>query len=254
MSESNDANAAPEWLASKAPPTNPVSRLLAVLERMVTPTAPDDVKKVWLQTFWLDEDDDPYQVIAQTLVLVAEARAAVEPQTSEENERLYLDPFDHLSGIISSMVLNKTAVPFIDGIRAGMMSLRFCSEMVDTADERRRVDTDLVAELWAAVNSLLESVLASELPEPVRGILCERIRAVRQAIEEFQLVGLDGLEESLDGMAGALMRGSQDVKRGSKVREGFRAVIELGQKILVSAGKAKELAEPLVKLLGSGEG
>ena len=66
-------------------------------------------------------------------------------------------------------------------------------------------------------------------------------------------MGLDGLEESLDGMAGAFIRGRKDLKE-SKVRDGFRAVFELGQKILVAAGKAKELAEPLLKRLGSGEG
>ena len=110
-----------------------------------------------------------------------------------------------------------------------------------------------MAELWGTVNTLMETVLASELPDPPRSVLYQRIRAVRQAIEEFQLVGLDGLEESLDGMAGALIRHGEDL-RGSKVREGFRAVVELGQRVLVAVGKAKELAEPLIKLLGSGEG
>ena len=51
-------------------------------------------------------------------------------------------------------------------------------------------------------------------------------------------MGLDGLEESLDGMAGAFMRGREDLSE-SKIREGFRAVFELGQLILVSSGRAK---------------
>ena len=253
MSESSDANAAPEWLATETL-TNPVARLLGVLERMCDRDQQGGtVAVVWANTFGLNVSEVPYLAIAQTLGLVAEARAAVEAHIEDDDKKLYVDPFDHLSGVLGSMIMDHNPQVLLDGIRASMMSLRFCAKMVDIADERRRVDTDLVAELWDMVNELMDTVLASELPEPLRSVLYERIQAVRQAIEDFQLVGLDGLEVSLDGMVGALIRGREDLK-GSKVREGLKAVFELGQRILVSAGKAKELAEPLFKLLGSGEG
>ena len=240
----------PKWLASETL-TNPVARLLDVLERMCDQQG-GTVAVVWAKTFGSNVSEVPYLAIAQTLSLVAEARAAVEAHIEDDDKKLYVDPFDHLSGVLGSMIMDQNPQPLLDGIRASMMSLRFCAKMVDV-DEHRRVDTDLVAELWDMVNELMDTVLASELPEPLRSVLYERIQAVRQAIEDFQLVGLDGLEVSLDGMVGALIRGREDLK-GSKVREGLKAVFELGQRILVSAGKAKELAEPLFKLLGSGEG
>ena len=83
MSESNDANAAPEWLATEAP-ANPVSRLLAVLERLGAPRG-GSIGSVWAGTFGLDPGAPPYKVIVQTLDLVAKARAAVELQTSEDS-------------------------------------------------------------------------------------------------------------------------------------------------------------------------
>ncbi|MCH7935286.1 MAG: hypothetical protein IIC36_14940, partial [Gemmatimonadetes bacterium] len=146
MSESNDANAAPEWLAAETA-TNPVSRLLTVLERFAAERGGGQVAAMWAKAFGLDDGEAPHKVIAQTLDLMAEAREAVELQVEgENNKELYLDPFDHLSRVFGTMVrLDASPEPFINEIKSGVMSLRFCAAMVDAADEHGRVDTDLMA-------------------------------------------------------------------------------------------------------------
>ena len=97
--------------------------------------------------------------------------------------------------------------------------------------------------------------LASELLETLRTVLYERIWTVRQASEHFQLSGLDGLEESLDGMVGALVRRGEEMQRSGfeRIVKDSVGVVELGHKILGTIGRAKQLAGPLLKLLGAGD-
>src|SRR5690606_37844735 len=139
---------------------------------------------------------------------------------------------------------------------ATMVALRFCADTLSRERGEGEVDSDTLAELSTEVSSLLEKVLASEVPDELKVILSEGLEVVRRALLEYRLRGADGLRRALETVIGSLIRHSAEVKKnqGKKtVREYLEFLARLNDVVALSL-KTKQLLAPVVNyFIGSGD-
>ena len=139
-----------------------------------------------------------------------------------------------------------------------LMLLRLMdSEFSEHWDETPLTDEDLES-LQSDVEDLIHDVVESELSADVKNIVFDGLEAVRCAISEYRVRGMEGIRQALDKNIASLIRYRDEfdkMKRGDHNGIWIRWSSVVGRMDgLVSTGlKLKQLAQPAIKMLMPGE-
>jgi hypothetical protein len=233
------------------------NRLVALLTLFTAGPSDRTVRQIWSEIFALAPDDNSKLLsrVADVYLLVAEARAVATHAVGDLNPDLHLGPFDHLERTLAQMRFDANGNQFIGEVGSALVGLRYTADMIVRVSPRDEVDEELLAGLQAEVEALIEDVVGSSLPSPVKELLRQRLDALRNAILDLRIRGVSNIEQALDSLMGAAVRTEQDTDAEPRMQLGSRIakVLDLGYKATAIAERMQRLGAPVVKFLTSGQ-
>ncbi len=140
----------------------------------------------------------------------------------------------------------------ITEVNASLEGLRFSVDLLSHLDQTSEIDSELLASLQSDVESLIDDVVDSDLAQPAKALLTNRLEALRQAILGMRLHGIEHAEEALDALVGVVVRTQSEFKSakgGDTLYDRLVATLEKGYKAVTLTDKVTRLAAPLVKLI-----
>ena len=139
-----------------------------------------------------------------------------------------------------------------------LMLLRLMdSEFSEHWDETPLTDEDLES-LQRDVEDLIHDVVESELSADVKNIVFDGLEAVRCAILEYRIRGMEGIRQAVDKNIASLFRYHEEfdeIKRGDHngIWTRWSSVVGKLDRLVSTGLKLKQLAHPAIKMLMPGD-
>lgn len=90
------------------------------------------------------------------------------------------------------------------------------------------------------ISSLLEKIIASDISQPLKSLLREKLIELRKVVEDYQFYSADGIRKIAEESLGALMINSSEVKT-EQDKKPVQDFFKLLKDILDIATKIKQL-------------
>jgi|SRR5579862_4864135 len=233
---------------------NPARRLFELLTSAVAMNS-NQTTQVWDAT--LAAEGSP-TVLLQRFValdrLYRETVAALEKVEGLDRD-LYVGQIGGVENILQISTLLRSWEDVKKGLSpTTMLALRFCAsyldEKVGEAELERAQLDDLRRELEELVTSLLESGIDARLKE----LLVTLASEMRTAILEYRISGAAALEKALEIGVGAFVLNRNLIQEHTDLPEvnRFGMILERMKGLLDVAQTARQLAEPIIKMLMGG--
>jgi hypothetical protein len=134
---------------------------------------------------------------------------------------------------------------------ASGQNIRFCADQLDKRVPEKDVSRQELDAIRQSAWSLYEEILKSDLPPNVSRYLLDHLYLMIQAIDDYEITGTAGIEQSFDAVIGAAITNASTAKQASESSVGKRfwsLMAKVG--VLLKVGKtALELEEGVRKLL-----
>lgn len=234
---------------------DPTSRLVRTLEMFVQQSPSKTLHEAWASTFDGKYDGSIGGLLHQVVLviqLVHDTKKIVLAAVRKEDKELHVGAFNRLERSFSQLNLEAASKNMIVEVNASLQGLRFSVSLLSHLDLTSEVDSELLAGLQSDVESLAEEVIHSDLAQPVKTLLTNRLEALRQAIFGIRLHGPEHVEETIDALFGVVVRTQSEIKSakgGDKLLDRLVATSAKGYKAVAVTDKLARLAVPLVKLL-----
>ena len=194
---------------------NPVSRLVAVLEKARPIAGATSLRNVWATTFGCEPSDtaELLRLVGSLIALAAEAKAAVQA-VDNIDEQLYLAPFKPVENVLSNMNFErKWADVSLELSPQTMVGLKFAADLLKREGiSAVEISDDRVNELISTLAEVLERAMDSELPDNLKRLFVRNLEELRRALLCLQISGPDGVEQEIDRAMGSILRYSQQLK------------------------------------------
>lgn len=194
-------------MRSNHTPNNPAGRLAMILNnlRQVKNKALGDA---WVEVLGVDKKDtgELIQRVALVSRLVDDTEAQIKSQ-KDLNHGLYLrwtplvrEVFTNLNFRASVNDVNGRLTP------EAMTGLEFCDEILSRSCPERTLDPQKLAEVIQEVKSLIDQVIASELPNDLKEFVLDKLDLLLRALEMYQVAGIGPIATALDTIIGTTAR------------------------------------------------
>ncbi|MCY7947333.1 hypothetical protein P8891_13440 [Bacillus atrophaeus] len=196
---------------------NAISRLHNIIDHVyVKRTEPsyDDTQKsfkeVWSKEFGLESNDLSALLNSLSLLLelVRKSRATIEthPQLNTEKNIGYINNIERgLSQIDLNMGTMKTFYAYIN--RETVTALYYIGENYSflNASQSKELESEQVTSLLSEIEELTKNFYASTLPEKLKLIVIKKLNLIREALIQYRITGLDGLQDALEQTIGSII-------------------------------------------------
>lgn len=188
--------------------------------------------------------------LADVAALARQVRAITDALPREVEAREMLGPFDQVEhvimnlGSVGRMTVFQLMHPMTD---AGWQSLRTAEILLRQHAREPVIADDKIAELRKQTQQLISDVsLAEDLETQTKSWLLDRLREVREALENVELLGYPGVERVYDRTLGSLVRAPNLFARiaASKAAAGFVLLMSMLSSAVSSAEGISQLLAP----------
>jgi hypothetical protein len=235
------------------PPTdNPAQRLLDILNQ-ARPMQNTHVIKIWAGIFGFKEDDFPacYRALGHLNGLVDSIETRIR-QLPDLKHDLYLRDLPTIRSVLCPVTLQQNwselKRPLDQGVLTG---LEFCANELSKNHEEDPIPEEELQKLRAEFANIFKDVSNAEISSNLKLILFDLLGSAILAIDQYKILGNDGIKKSVAYMVGMLTLHQQEflaAKREGLVKRALAAVNRLGNAVTV-ASRVKEIAESVPELL-----
>ncbi|EAZ90813.1 hypothetical protein [Crocosphaera chwakensis] len=111
---------------------------------------------------------------------------------------------------------------------------------IDLGEQEVIINQEQLTELKAQISSLLEKIIESDLSQPLKSLLREKLIELRKVVKDYQFYGADGIRKIAEESLGALIINSSEVK-AEQDKKPVQDFFKLLKDILDIATKTKQL-------------
>lgn len=87
-----------------------------------------------------------------------------------------------------------------------------CNCAFDLGEQEVIINQEKLTELKDQISSLLEKIIESDISQPLKSLLREKLIELRKVVEDYQFYGADGIRKVTEESLGALIINSSEVK------------------------------------------
>lgn len=235
--------------------SNPAQRLHDILTRSKRKElANNKVLVAWRDVLMLPTDMDDLIVmskIGKVLTLPSIITKQIE-RFPDLNPDLYLGWRNDLSAAFRAIQFSSTFNHFSNRLSDSMLiNIRFCAHELDKRMPEKDVAPESLRDIRDSAWALYEEILKSDLPPDLVRYLLDCLYLVIEAIDDFEITGAAGLEQSLNAVVGTVATNTATAKQASASPFGDRLwSVVTKVAVLLKLGKnALELEEGVRKFL-----
>ena len=165
---------------------------------------------------------------------------------------LYLGWRNDLSPAFRAINFSATFVQFSNRLSDSMLiNIRFCAHELDKRIPEKSVAQEDLNSIRESAWSLYEEILKADLPPSVARYLLDHLYLIIEAIDDFEITGAAGLEQSLNAVIGAVATDTVTAKQADESQFGkrFWGVMAKTGVVLKLGKTALELGEGVGKFL-----
>ena len=165
---------------------------------------------------------------------------------------LYLGWRNDLSATFRAIQFSTTFGQFSNRLSDSMLNnIRFCAQELDKRMPEKDVAPEGLTDIRDSAWALYEEILKSDLPPDLVRYLLDCLYLVIEAIDDFEITGAAGLEQSLNAVVGTVATNTATAKQASASPFGDRLwSVVTKVAVLLKLGKtALELEEGIRKFL-----
>jgi hypothetical protein len=165
---------------------------------------------------------------------------------------LYLGWRNDLSAAFRAIHFSTTFGQFSNRLSDSMLiNIRFCAHELDKRMPEKDISRQELDAIRESAWSLYEEILKSDLPPNVSRYLLHHLYLMIEAIDDYEITGTAGIEQSFDAVIGAAITNASTAKQANESSIGkcfWSLIAKVG--VLLKVGKtALELEEGVRKLL-----
>lgn len=238
--------------------TTPASRLLVIINTMMTVPADRTCEQVWRFTFDIPDDDTVMltRCISDVYSLIKDIRDSL-LKIPTIDHKLYMESFPAIERLLDPRnlghpwqnVLSELKKPHV------LQGLKFCeAELKRSLPEQVIPENDL-SEYLVEVQTLLADISKdSSLPAALRSLLIEQLLSLQRSIVDYQVRGAESIRRSLELAIGALISHKTILKgqEGSRGVTRFFGVIERGAGLIENVKTITQSGFALVDAIRNG--
>jgi hypothetical protein len=227
------------------PPTdNPAQRLLTILEK-ARPLKNQQIQKIWADVFGIENMDAPtcYRILGHLNDLVDSVEMRVK-QIEGLNHELYLRDLPTIRAILcpDSITRNWHDIkrPLDTGVLTG---LEFCANELCNIHHEDDVSEDELAAIKEEFSKIVDQVSKADLDPNLKLILYDLLTSALLAIDQYAILGNDGLKRSIAYTLGVLTLHKKDfidAKEKTIVQHTMQAIKRMCDAVTLAC-KMKEL-------------
>ncbi|MGK7886654.1 MAG: hypothetical protein AB4057_18760 [Crocosphaera sp.] len=182
-----------------------------------------------------------YSKLVKIFVLIENVENEIESLPKLKIE-LYFKILHQIKGWLSIENFNKSWPNSNENLRH---SESLCFQMlyscaIDLGEQEVIINQEQLNELKDQISSLLENIIESDLSQPLKSLLREKLIELRKVVEDYQFYGPDGIRKIAEESLGALMMNNSEVK-AEPDKKPLQEFLKLLKDILDIATKTKQL-------------
>lgn len=190
------------------PKTNPAGRLYHLLNKAVPKNSNRTFGEVWADVFGIDPEDRGRLLVMLSHLIqqIEEGRRVVE-ENPHLRQDLHLKPFVKLEEAFSRINVEaqwrswkKNQLP-----DETLNDLEWCAESLKAVYPEGEIDREKLTELREDVEKLISEVRDADIPEDLKAVIIDGLEHVRRAIVEYDLRGVEGLQQALEQNLGTIV-------------------------------------------------
>ena len=245
--------------------TNPAQRLHEVLDQVVRIGdrefeqklgTPDELAAIWTYARNIPQDQFPDSLT--DFLHQVDSISQFLRQHDVKNKESHLDRIAKVRALtftMGSMSWTQFRQQFTDDFLDLLKWV--ASDISDPWNETPWQDEDLDF-LQSEIEALINDVLGSELGEEIKRVIVDGLEAVRQAVMQYRVLGLEGLRGALDRNIGIIARYGKDLdaannKNERQIMSKWWSVLEKLDMVVSAGFNVQQLAQPAIAqlMLGS---
>ncbi|WP_236238446.1 hypothetical protein [Pseudomonas faucium] len=229
---------------------NPVGRLHDILREAFAHKETAITQTVWEAVLDAPPGDIGalLRLIADVIHLQEQAKQALK-EGVEGDPSIYLAPFHKLDLVFAKIDLStrwSNSRQHLDEVTLG--ALAFGNHVLEAKSGKCKLNSEQAIEFIERLDQLLRDCLNSNLPEPLQKLFQKNLESLRQALISYKISGIQGLEDEIDRLIGAMSRHSAEIR--DQVDETSKGFMKSVFEIIAGINESIQLAETAVKLSG----
>lgn len=229
---------------------NPVGRLHDILREAYSFKNTEVTQHVWQSVLGAPTDDlgGLLKLLSDVIILNGQAKQAV-IDGIQGDQTLYLAPFKKTDQMFSRIDLSSGwnhSKQFLD--ETTLNALAFGNHALEPNHGKCKLSSDQAVDFIEKLDQLLRDCLDSNLPDSLKKIFHKNLESLRQALITYKISGVQGLEDEVDRLIGAMSRHSAEIRdqEDDKSKGFMKSVFEL----VANLNECIQLAETAAKLSG----
>lgn len=239
--------------------SNPVSRLVSILEAASAFHINTPMRTVWAKTLGCEPNDtgEILRLVGELIKLAGQAKQAV-LDVENVDQSLYVAPFRNVENLLSTMNFDKRWHEVSKLVEPPiLMALRFAADLLKREGVASfQLSDSQVEELMSKLDAILERILATDLPPKLKLLFARNLEQLRQALICLKISGVEGVEQELDRAIGSAFRhtaelkeiASQSEEKAAVLRDYFGVMSNINETITFGQNLAT-IAAPVTPLL-----
>ena len=185
---------------------NPASRLLKVVQDLKKEKPRERLDAAFANVLHAPND---YALLLRrvgyVLQLVEQTKVCIEAQDVEHG--LYLEPVETIAKAFQGMHLGGPAQNLMQQLPdPAVVGLTFCAEHLSRHAAEGTLSAESGKGLLAEIDALLATVHEAAIPDEIKAVIIEKIEKLRQAIDEYDILGSAPIVLASDAILGATIR------------------------------------------------
>ncbi|WP_085721530.1 hypothetical protein [Pseudomonas sp. B22(2017)] len=229
---------------------NPVGRLHDILREAYSFKNTEVTQHVWQAVLDAPADDlgGLLKLLSDLIVLNGQAKQAV-IDGIQGDQTLYLAPFKKTDQMFARIDLSggwNNSKQFLD--ETTLNALAFGNHALEAKHGKCKLSSEQTIDFIEKLDQLLRDCLDSDLPDSLKKLFHKNLESLRQALISYKISGVQGLEDEVDRLIGAMSRHSAEIlDQADESSKGFmKSVFE----VIGSINESIQLAETAMKLSG----
>ncbi|WP_443693152.1 hypothetical protein ACRZ5O_08525 [Pseudomonas protegens] len=229
---------------------NPVGRLHDIYREARNHKESNTTHSVWESVLAAPAGDlgELLRLIADVIHLQVQAKQALKDGV-DGDPTIYLAPFKKLEQVFSKIQLHSPWANYRQYLdEATLNALAFGSHVLEAKSGRNPLTSEQTGEFLEKLDQLLRECLNSNLPESLMKLFHRNLESLRQALISYKISGIQGLEDEIDRVIGAMARHNSEIRdQTDDTSRGFmKSVFE----VVANINESIQLAESVAKLSG----
>ncbi|MFJ2981174.1 MULTISPECIES: hypothetical protein [unclassified Pseudomonas] len=229
---------------------NPVGRLHDVLREARGHKESAFVHEVWRVVLDapLGDTGALLRRIADVIHLQEQAKQAIK-EGIEGDQTIYLAPFQKIDQLFAKIDLSvrwTNSKLLLDD--ATLNALAFGNHVLEPKHGKFRLSSEQCIEFIEKLEHLLRDCISSTLPPELKKLFQKNLESLRQALISYKISGVQGLEDEVDRVIGALSRHSPQLR--DQVDDNSKGFMKSVFELIANINETIQLTESAAKLSG----